>query len=166
MDDASLHRLAEIGIDVYLPRADHGAQAAAIEPAAVIAATAEVADVAAPALASPHGLLLVAPAPTDAARALRADIERALGFARVACRVLDAADEGVLAAAAALVVFGEAQARAVGALLPAQRQRELGWVVAGELAALAGDAVAKRALWSELRRAARALAARPAAARG
>lgn len=163
MDDASLHRLAEIGIDVYLPRADRCAPSAAAA-SQVVAGAATLAEAGAPVWAG--GLLLVAPAPTDAARALRADVERALRFARVACRVLDAAEEGALAEAAALVVFGDAQARAIGALLPAQRQHELDWVVASEFAALAGDAAAKRALWSELRRAARGLAARHGVARG
>jgi len=50
------------------------------------------------------------------------------------------------------VLFGDALARTVGAVLPAQRQREIGWVVTGELAVLARDAQGKRALWSELRR--------------
>ncbi|GAA0714462.1 hypothetical protein [Dokdonella soli] len=167
-DETSLRRLAEMGIDVYQPRAasamalrvladsapmapvpehaQRGAQPAA--KAVIEAAPAERIDV-----------LLLARGTSPRATALLTDVARTLRFARVACARLDAPDESALATAAALVMFGDACARAAGAALPAQRQREIGWVVMGEPDALAGDAPAKRALWSELKRMLRGMAA-------
>lgn len=149
MDDQDLRRLAEIGIDVYLPRgASPGPQASlAHEPVAV-------------APTPVGGVLLLADASNARGAAVLAGVARALAFARVDCVQAGSADEAALAVARALVAFGDAQARAAGAALSAQRQREIGWVVAAEPAALAGDARAKRALWSELKRVVRPL--RPA----
>ena len=142
LDEADLRRLAENGVDVYVPRnADAsqvgGAASTAMGPAASAGAVAAVllADVSAP-----------------RAAALVAAVKRALAFARVSCTHADVPDERALSDVQALVAFGDARARAAGALLSAQRQREIAWVVTREPAALATDAQGKRALWSELKR--------------
>jgi hypothetical protein len=160
-DEASLRRLAEMDIDVYVPRAAarHDAPAPAPVAAARPAPPAGVPALA-PAPAAAVDALLLADAADRGAEALLGDVVRALAFARITAARSAAADEAALTSAAALVAFGEAQARAAGAALPAQRQREIGWVVAGDPAALVGDAAAKRALWSELRRMLRGLRAR------
>jgi hypothetical protein len=151
-NEASLRRLTEIGIDVYLLR---GAAAAPMsQPAASSAAESE------PAAGAPAAAIVVL-ADERAPRAARvlADVGRAFGLARLRCTFLSAPSEAALAGADALVAFGESRARAAGACLPAQRQGEIGWVVVGEPAALAGNASAKRALWSELKRVMRSLPA-------
>jgi hypothetical protein len=150
-DDASLRRLAEMGVDVYAPR---GASRATAEPApAVVSAPAQPV----PPIAGQGVLLLVGDVASPAS-ALLADVARALRGAGIASSRANASDEAALAQAVALVVFGDAQARAAGALLPAHRQSEIGWVVTGEPAALSGDAIGKRALWSELKRMTRGIA--------
>jgi hypothetical protein len=142
--EADLRRLAEIGVDTYEPRAavaQSGAAAASdggASPSAI-------------------GAVLIGDGSTQRASGLLDAVMRAFAFAKVSCTRADAGDEAVLADARALVAFGEARARAAGAMLSAQRQREISWVVTGELAALATDARAKRALWSELKRIARHL---------
>lgn len=145
-DDASLRRLAEIGIDVYVLRG-MPARGSAAEPIPqqVMEPAARVADAAAP------GIVVLVDAAPRFARLL-ADVERAFGLARIRCTFSARADEATLADAAALVAFGDSHARAAGACLPAQRQGEIGWVVVAEPAAFAGEAAAKRALWSELKR--------------
>lgn len=154
LDEGSLARLTEMGIDVYLPRVrGEPPRAQAPEHASappVVAAAAIVATVR-------GGVVLVAPAAAPKPAGLLADVARALRFARLDCTACEAPDEAALQEARAFVLFGEAQVRSLGARLPAQRQREVGWVVTGEAVALAGDAQAKRALWSELRRLVRAL---------
>ncbi|HEY6942814.1 hypothetical protein [Dokdonella sp.] len=152
MDDADLRRLAEIGIDVYLPRGP--ARAACVEP---VAASMAAATAAATAVPNAGGVVLLAEASGARAAALLDGVKRALAFARVDCVRIDVVDEAALASASALVAFGDARARAAGAALSAQRQREIGWVVTAEPGLLAGDAHAKRALWSELKRIARPL---------
>lgn len=140
-DDASLRRLAEIGVDVYLLR---GATVRAVDaPGAADA----------PSGAPPVPAVVVLADATDkrAARLLD-DVARALRLARIRCRIDARASEAALAEASALVAFGEAQARAAGACLPARRQDGIGWVVVADPVAFVGNAAAKRALWSELRR--------------
>lgn len=154
-DPSSLARLSEMGIDVYLPR--HAPVAAEPAQASAGASAAPMAQSAAAPFVT-TGVMLVAQAQTRQESALLADVERTLRFARIACRVDDGADEAALIEAGALVLFGQARARRVGASLPAQRQGEVGWVVTGELADLARDTQARRALWSELRRMLRQLA--------
>lgn len=153
MDEQDLRRLAEIGIDVYLPRG--ASRSMAVAPAATASggAPSTVAAAGEPATA----VLLLGDASSARGAALLAAVARALAFARVACVQAGSAEEAALTEARALVAFGEARARAAGAALSAQRQREMGWVVAAEAAALAGDARAKRALWSELKRIVRPL---------
>ncbi|MEO5624623.1 MAG: hypothetical protein ABIQ70_01280 [Dokdonella sp.] len=165
-NEASLRRLAEMGVDVYLPRAsmraaDTGPLVVAEAPV-MLASTRPRVSSQAPAtdakeFVSTSGVLLIADVESPVACRLLADVTRALRFAGIACKQVDASDESAIGATAGLVMFGDAQARAVGALLPANRQGEIGWVVGAGLAALAVDAHAKRALWSELRRMARGM---------
>ncbi len=133
LDEAALRRLAEMGIDVYRPRAQPapaGAGSAASDNgAATVYLLAEQAD---------HPLL----------QALSCTFTLA-GVGAVVARAQAGTD---LAGARALVAFGAAQARAVGGLLSARQQAAIGWVATGELAQLRGDALAKRALWGELKR--------------
>lgn len=146
-DDASLRRLAEIGIDVYVLRGVPARGSAADPiPQQVMEPAVRVADVAAP------GIVVLADAQAPRLARLLGDVERAFGLARIRCTFSARADEATLADAAALVAFGDSHARAAGACLTAQRQREIGWVVVAEPAAFAGQAAAKRALWSELKR--------------
>lgn len=149
VDDADLRRLAEIGIDVYLPRV---AQAAATASTVVAAGA--------------GGVLLLGDAPDARGAALLAGVARALAFARIPCSQARVAEESAFADARALVAFGDAHARAAGAALSAQRQREIGWVVTAEPAVLATDARAKRALWSELKRVVRPMRQRTGGAHG
>ena len=145
-DEADLRRLAEIGIDVYVLR---GGDAPKSSAGFVAPGPAEAGG-------GPTAILL-ADASTPRATALLAAVTRALAFARVACTQASEPDENVLSGVMALVAFGEARARAAGATISAQRQREIAWVVTSEPAALAADARGKRALWSELKRIARQL---------
>lgn len=171
LDDENLRRLAEIGIDVYVTRSALQVVASEVSSASVPA----IRSACAPGVRSeavdgvpgqaPHAVIVLAEATSVGARALIANVVRALGFAGIACEHVEMHDETALAGVDALVVFGERQVRAAGALVTAQRQREIGWVAAVELSTLATDASAKRALWSELRRMARELAARATAAR-
>jgi hypothetical protein len=157
LDEASRVRLAEMGIDVYLPRAfarsgvDESSPAIAAPPVAA-AQNAIAAPVA-------HAsVLLLAESASKAASALLNDVVRALRFANISGAHIDAREESRFAEARGLILFGEALSRAVGATLTAQRQREIEWVVSGDPGVLARDAQAKRAWWSELKRLARALA--------
>lgn len=161
-DEASLRRLSEMGVDVYVPRVHAGvrvAVVAAARPGAEAPVQAEAAIPRAVSVASPSAtaVLLIADAPAPGPNKLLGDVARALGFARVPSALAQANDATALAVASGLVMFGEAQARAAGAVLPAQRQQRIGWVVTGEAHALMGNAGAKRALWSELKRMTRAL---------
>ena len=178
LDEANLRRLAEMGIDVYVPRVAvahtaMAAPAAVADPMLVVALPASTqrtlrvnADAAAAETSSVSvAVVLLADAASASANALVADVMRTLRFARIGCAHASAHDDAALAAASALVMFGDRHVRAVGALLPAQRQREIGWVVSAELAVLARDASAKRGLWSELKRMMRELAARTDPAR-
>lgn len=153
MDEATLRRLGEIGIDVYMPRRAADATAPAVADRA--AAGARGIEPAAPAAAI--DVVLIANVAAARAVALTSAVERALGFARVACRRIEAAEESGLADARALVAFGDVHARAAGRVLSAQRQQQMAWVVTGEPTALGADPHAKRALWSELKRVARQL---------
>ena len=142
LDEMSLARLAEMGVDVYVPRA---------APAPAVAAGPET-----PRRAQGARVALLARAGDAAAKALVADVGRALRFARVE-NALESKADARLGEAAGLVVFGAALAREAGAALPVERQKAVQWVAAGEAGAVSADAQAKRALWSELKRMARAL---------
>ncbi len=159
LDEDNLRRLAEMGIDVYVPRkvtVHVGAAAPARDGAQSTQESATLAHT---------PVVLLADTTSSGARSLIADVVRALGFAQISCAHGDARDERVLANAHALVMFGGRQVLAAGALVPAQRQREIGWVATAELETLAHEGSAKRALWSELKRMARELAIRHAVAR-
>lgn len=174
LNEANLRRLAEMGIDVYVPRVAAACAAKAV-PVVAPAVADSIPAVATLPCAQPTsrthvdvpvafgstgqaGVVLLADITSVSANALLADVVRALKLAGIACAHGEARDEAVLGAASALILFGDRHARTVGALLPALRQREIGWIVSAELPALAGDAPAKRALWSELRRLIRELA--------
>ncbi len=157
LDEASLIRLAEIGVDVYAPR--RRAAAASVSGAATPAGSRTARAAVAADEPRAGRVLLVAEA--NAPAGLLADVARTLGFARIDSALVADPDAAELAAARGLVLFGDAHARRIGAALPAQRQHELAWIVTADAAALAGDARAKRALWSELKRLARTQAAAP-----
>jgi len=158
-DEANLRRLEEMGIDVYLPRAVEAVSPIASPNAATTANTAAIAKATPAAPANDADVLLLAGTAANA-EPLLAAVARTLAFARVTSAKAGADDADALARARALVVFGEAQARAAGAALSAQRQSQIGWVVASGTAQLRGDALAKRALWGELKRVIRELRAR------
>jgi hypothetical protein len=136
-DDASRARLLEMGIELYVPRGVRSVAAAAAEPAR-------------------KRVALIARDESAAARALLAQVARALAFARVEAAV--SSDAKRIGGAAGLVVFGASLTREIGAALPAGRQPTIEWFGAAEPAEIAGNIAAKRALWSELKRLARTLA--------
>ena len=153
LDEDSLRRLTEMGIDMYVPRS-----AARVE--SPVEAVAPAASAPLPMRSVEAGMprvMLLADTKAAAANALTAQVARALKFARIECTLAHLPDERALEAAAGLVVFGESLARQAGALLSASRQQTMGWVAAADAAIVVRDAHAKRALWSELRRMVRAL---------
>lgn len=155
-DEASLHRLIEMGIDVYVPR---GVARTSVADLAVEATAREV-TMAAPA-ASRTRVALVARADDAREETLLAQTRRALAHARVEASIeSDVARLGT--DFAGLVVFGKTLARQTGAALPADRAKHVQWIATAELAHIVGDAKAKRALWSELRRMIRLLGRRTA----
>lgn len=157
-------RLAEMGIDRYVlrrsaqpdaaasadPAADRDAppitagalpRAASTDPAPRVAAVLLIADAAGP-------------------DALIEDIGRGLDRLRVTWSRAGAGDADTLTAAVGFVVLGEPLARQVAASLPTDRLGSCEWVIADPVGDLARAAAAKRALWGELKRLARSLAAR------
>lgn len=145
LDDYGLRLLAEIGVDVYVPRTS-----SAVAPSASAAAH----------VATPAEAAVVVVAGTSAARErLVETIEYALRTVGLEPRRDDGTNDDALAAAAAVLALGSDRARAVGARLTAQRQGELEWVVAAAVDELACDPAAKRALWGEIKRLARTCAA-------
>lgn len=162
-DEASLHRLAEMGVDVYRLRASAVGSPLVVDPHGASSMSAPVRSDTASIIVDGQAInaasvLLLVEIESPVVKRLLADVMRTFKFARIACAYAGARDEIALSTAAGLVMFGEAQAREVGALIPAQRQREIGWIVSAEPKVLAKDAHAKRALWSELRRMTRGLA--------
>jgi DNA polymerase III psi subunit len=125
-----------MGFEIYVPRA--------LRDAAV----------ARPASSPRARIVLIARTESASARSLLAQVTRALAFARVEASI--AADAARVDDAAGLVVFGESLAREIGAAVPAERQKSIVWAGVGEPAEIVGNVAAKRALWSELRRLARA----------
>ncbi|MET0230434.1 MAG: hypothetical protein ABW186_05825 [Rhodanobacteraceae bacterium] len=151
-DEASLARLEEMGFAVYVPRGvRHEAPAAASPQTAMHPREART-----PPLAR---VVLLAREESKAARAFVAGVRRALAFARIDGDVATAIDEQRLGDAKGLVAFGDAFAREVGIHVSATRQAALAWVATADAEAIAGQALAKRALWSELKRLARAVRA-------
>jgi hypothetical protein len=141
-----------MGFAVYMPR---GLRRAAAEPAPV-APSRPSAAVSRGARAS---VVLLAREDTPAARTLLAGVRRALAFARIESDVASAIDEERLGDAKGLVAFGDAFAREVGVSVSASRQASLAWAAAADAGSIAGQPLAKRALWSELKRLARAVRA-------
>jgi hypothetical protein len=140
LDEASLRRLAEMGIDAYVPRAVAPQSAAGLPSPGRAQESAKI------------RVLMLADTKAAPARMLTAQVHRALASAGVECTVAASAEQSALENSAGLVIFGETLARQAGALLPAARQQSMGWVAAADAASVARDAHAKRALWSELRR--------------
>lgn len=147
-------RLAEMGIDHYVLRRPAAAVADVVPPG--IAASGSDRVRTAPRLA---GVVLIADAAGPAH--LIEDIGRGLDRLRVTWTRAGADAAEALAAAEGFVVLGEPLARQVAASLPTERLRACEWVIADPAADLARAAGAKRALWGELKRLARSLAARP-----
>jgi hypothetical protein len=154
-DEASLARLEEMGFVAYVPRGVRRAVAEA-PPVAERASSPANADV-------PRGtrarVVLLAREDTAAARTLMAGVRRALAFARIDSEVASAIDEQRLGDATGLVAFGDAFAREAGVRVSASRQAALAWAATADAGAIAGQPLAKRALWSELKRLARAIRA-------
>ena len=163
LDDYSLRLLAEIGIDVYVPRADvekhnsvQAAPAAVQSPASSAGATAAVASAAAPAFA--EYLILGA---VESQSRLCGELLRSLRMAGLNAAAVDLGRADAIAKARGLVVLGESLARSLGADMPAQRQNEITWIVSHAPDTLARNADAKRALWGEIKRLSRSQAMRP-----
>jgi hypothetical protein len=146
-NEASLRRLAAMDIDVFVPRASNLAAADAPER-----------EARAPAKRARVVLL----ARADDASML-AHVRRAFAMAGLDGAIEQHADPARLVAADGLVVFGKSLAREAGAAVPADRAAAIAWIFAAELAAVAGDAAAKRALWSECRRLIRKIGPAPRA---
>jgi len=151
-DEYSLRLLAEIGVDVYVPRV---ASARALDAPA--ASTTNVSVIAAEVSVDRQTIVAIVGTPSPRIKLL-GQVGQALRFARVHSAVTDASDLDAIASMRGLVVFGDALARALGNGLPTQRQVEIEWVIASEPDTLARSAAAKRALWGEIKRLSRALA--------
>jgi hypothetical protein len=155
LDEQSLRRLEEMGIDVYAPR---GARRSGGVAEVVPSPRGQHA------LATPRAararvrVVLLARAEQARAKTLLANIVRALAFARIDGVIESAIDEARLGDTAGLVVFGDELVRQAGAALSEDRSRKLQWVAAADIGGNAMDAAAKRALWSELRRVIRGVA--------
>lgn len=166
LDDYGLRLLAEMGIDVYLPRNDADRRSHAEGPASnanrtSIVDAAEAAVVAAArGDSSPrfHDILLFGH--EHAPAAMLADLLRSIRLAGLDVAPCDANSVASIARARGLIVLGEKRARELGASLPAQRQNAVDWVVVAAADELGGDAAAKRALWGEIKRLSRS-AGRP-----
>ena len=154
LDDVSLLRLAEMGVDVYAPRSARrlGAGEISAHPSGV--AGSEASRV--PARASAR-VVLLARAEDSRAKGLLAQVVRALALARVDGVV--ESDAARIGDAAGIVVFGDVLVRQAGAVLSADRRKNLQFIATRESAEVAASGSAKRALWSELRRMVRALRA-------
>jgi hypothetical protein len=165
LDDYSLRLLAEMGVDVYLPR-----DAAAVVSAVVHAVGPSVGSVAGhahadgefPPSTKPVGKsidLLILCREGDHKRLL-ADLLRGVRMAGLDASIAEPGQSASIALARGLLVLGESLARSLGAEMPAQRQNEMAWIVTHEPIALAQSAEAKRALWGEIKRLSRARPAR------
>ena len=162
LDDYSLRLLAEIGIDVYVPRVE--AAGIANEPAAHSVAASHESRAAGSAervtqinAAKPAQFLIVCAQDRDSR--VIGDLLRGLRMARLDAAIADVGQVEIIAAARGLLILGESLARTLGADIPAQRQNEIGWIISSEPAVLAKSAVAKRSLWGEIKRLSRAQAA-------
>lgn len=154
-------RLAEMGIERYVLRRSAQPDAAIADPPADRTAP-PIAAGATPRASKPAtahaGVLLIADAAGPSA--LIEDIGRGLDRLCVTWSRAGAGDADTLTTATGFVVLGEPLARQVAASLPTDRLGTCEWVIADPAADLARAAAAKRALWGELKRLARSLAAR------
>lgn len=132
-NEASLKRLAEMDIDVYVPRGFARAQGRDTRTTRARVA-------------------LLARADGSVAEVLLAHVCRAFALAGLDGIAEQRADPSRLAEADGLVVFGKSLAREAGAAVPADRAAAVPWIFAADLVAVAGDGAAKRVLWSECRR--------------
>lgn len=153
LDDYSLRLLAEIGVDVYVPR-DPSSRAP--EDAKASNSGAENTAHADKAQgrqrgAEPKADVLILCEDRSQQRLL-ADLLRSLRACRLDAMLGEPGNTDSVAAASSLIVLGESLARSMGADMPAQRQNEISWIVSHEPAALARNADAKRALWGEIKR--------------
>ena len=155
LDDVSLLRLAEMGVDVYAPRSARWAATVEQIPAdSAAAAGSETRRASARALSR---VVLLARVEDQRSKGLLAQVGRALAFARVDAVVESAVDEARIGDAAGLVVFGDALVRQAGAVMSVDRRKDLQFIATRDSAEVAASGSAKRALWSELRRMVRAL---------
>ena len=162
LDDYSLRLLAEIGIDVYVPRAAaepvlsvRSVSAASIPKPPAAPAIKESVTAAGPATA--EFLILGA---IESQKRLCAELLRGLRMAKLDAALVDARQADAIGQARGLLVLGESLARSLGADMPAQRQNEISWIVSHDPATLAKNADAKRALWGEIKRLSRSQANR------
>jgi hypothetical protein len=144
LDESSLRRLAEMGMDVYVLRS-----AAAEIPATDSSDRAETSRAPARPLAR---VVLFARAEAPREKGMLAQVARALAFARIEAKIESAVEERQLGDAVGLVAFGAEFSRQAGRVLTSERQKTLQWITTGDIAETAPSAAAKRALWSELRR--------------
>jgi len=151
LDDVSLARLAEMGVDVYTPR---GAGVAQRSPDWSGEPTASRAPCQARAR-----VVVLARSDDASSKNLLAQVVRAFAFASVDVIAESSVHNARIGDAAALVVFGDVLAREVGAAVSADRLKKIPSVAVGEASDVAASAAAKRALWSELRRVMRKLGA-------
>jgi hypothetical protein len=154
LDEYGLRLLAEIGIDVYLPRAVAGGQPASHAPTNAQAPALPEAAIRHDSVAA--SAILIVGHESAPARFLT-DLQRACRLAGLSART-GACGVETIADARGLIVLGERLARDLGAAMPAQRQNEIAWVVAGAATTLVADAAAKQALWGEIKRLARQFA--------
>lgn len=168
LDEYSLRLLAEIGIDVYVPRAE--AAALAHLPIADAPARSDMQSGSAAVAHAVEQVLRTGSAATanflivcarDRDSRLPDDLLRCLRMAGLDAAIVGAGQIESIASAHGLLILGEALARSLGADMPAQRQNEVAWVVSSEPAVLAKSATAKRALWGEIKRLSRAQAQTP-----
>ncbi len=155
LDDYSLRLLAEIGIDVYMPRSAPALAVAVNEagtgdPEHGIAASPE-------ARVEPRAEVVIV-APVGQRGKLLVGIEQSLRFAGMHVRVHGDEMPGQTHVMRAVVVLGESLVRSFGATLDAAQHAAIEWVVAAEPDAIPSSANARRALWGELKRVSRHLA--------
>lgn len=153
LDEYGLRLLAEIGVDVYLPRPIAGGRPASDAPA-IASAPAMPEATSRPGAVARTDILIIGH--EGAPPRFLADLQRACRLAGLAVQISHA-DVSAVADARGLIVLGERLARDLGAALPSQRQNEIAWVVASAATTLAGEAAAKQALWGEIKRLARQL---------
>lgn len=154
LDELSLRLLAEMGIEIYEPRAaaDPGRPPVTglAEPPSLVSETSAPSK-------TQQGTVLVMGA-SEGAR-WSADLLAALKWLGVSARTSVSDDLDSLRKAAGVVVLGESHARKLSAGLTAFEQDRLHWVIGTEAKTLASSVEARRALWGEMKRISRLLGA-------